>query len=25
MKSPSFWDDEYAKVEYYDAKIKEMR
>lgn len=25
MKSPSFWEDEYAKVEYYDAKIKELR
>lgn len=25
MKSQSFWDDEYAKIEYYDAKIKEMR
>ncbi|BCV22436.1 PLP-dependent cysteine synthase family protein [Moorella sp. Hama-1] len=25
MKNPSFWDDEYAKIEYYDAKIKEMR
>ncbi|WP_258358477.1 PLP-dependent cysteine synthase family protein [Moorella sulfitireducens (nom. illeg.)] len=25
MKSLSFWDDEYAKIEYYNAKIKEMR
>ncbi|MDN5344285.1 MAG: hypothetical protein PWQ18_396 [Clostridia bacterium] len=25
MKAPSFWDDEYAKVEYYDEQIKKMR
>jgi len=25
MKNQDFWDDEYAKVEYYDEKIREMR
>ncbi len=25
MKNQDFWDDEYAKVKYYDEKIREMR
>lgn len=25
MRQPEFWDNEYAKVEYYDEKIKAMR